>query len=85
MEPAIGRIVHWVTKSGDHRPAIITSVHTYDDPSVPNSVNLVVFGGKYNTVEMKEVLRDEGEQIMGSYTPPNYKPQTWHEPERINA
>ena len=86
QEPTIGRIVHWVTKSGTHRPAIITSVASWQEYG---TINLVVFGGKYNSVEMKEVPFSGGEvEPAVAYTKDEqrtFPTGTWHWPERADA
>ena len=80
----IGRIVHWVTKSGTHRPAVITSVAAWEEYG---TINLVVFGGKYNGVEMKDVPYNSGvpDPVTGDLGSKNFESGTWHWPERNDA
>jgi hypothetical protein len=76
MIPSIGRIVHFVLPSGEHRPAIIVRIWDFV-PTASSSVQLQVFtdgsNDGLNYVEWRTSVHQDAETKA---------PGTWHEPER---
>jgi hypothetical protein len=75
--PSIGRTVHFVLPSGEHRPAVI--VRVFDpSPSENSRVNLQVFTDATNdgldSIVWRTSVAQDAEQM---------KPSTWHFPEPI--
>ncbi len=68
--PSVGRIVHYVLPSGEHRPAIIVKV--WHDTPDPGTSNLHVFLDKFEV----------GEQDLTSITRGD-GPGHWHWPEYV--
>ena len=79
---SVGRIVHFVTKEGKHRPAIVVEVWSKES----GCSNLQVFTDGYN--DSKSETRNEFDQVQNVAwkTSINFseepKPYTWHWPER---
>jgi hypothetical protein len=73
--PSIGRIVHFVLPSGQHRPAIIVRVWG-EKPTEDSLVNLQVFSDGTNDKLKGTEWRTSVHQAEA-----NKKPGTWHAPE----
>lgn len=76
--PSIGRIVHFILPTGEHRPAIIVKVWDRA-PHESTPVNLQVFTDGENEALPNVMHR------CGAYQAPANQGQvgTWHESERV--
>lgn len=88
--PSIGRIVHYVLQSGEHRPAIV--VPTNQTPDHDLQVNLQVFldGPNDSTATNPHVApalqtwpSTEWRQNIGYSDPAVATCSTWHWPEQV--
>lgn len=79
----IGRIVHFVTNEGNHRPAIVVEVWNKET----GCSNLQVFTDGFNDSKGRKQF-DQPQNVSWA-TSVNYseepKPYTWHWPEREEA
>lgn len=78
-----GRVVHYVLRDGQHRPAIV--VRDWSNSKVPGSdgmVNLIVFSDGYNDriATMGGTVTDQGIfwATSAHYDPQGDKHHTWH-------
>lgn len=87
MIPSIGRTVHFVLPSGEHRPAII--VRLFDQaPTEKSYVQLQVFiDGSNDSAQIHESERLPNTTTVWrtsvAQDPTGKIPGTWHEPERV--
>lgn len=84
QKPSVGRIVHYVSYGTPNKEyssrcvaAIITDVATSPETE-EDSVRLKIFNpdGDFNSPWLKQFEKDPGSEE-------NYKPGTWHWPERV--
>lgn len=68
--PSVGRIVHYVSGSGAHRPAIIIDAHSYDD-----TVSLFAFLMPAEGSTLWHVQCKHDEELKDH--------DTWHWPEYV--
>lgn len=76
----LGRVVHFVAEDLDHRPALITAIHTLD-----GWVNLVVFARSHQDSIRGAVGAAPGVAFAASvsYDETAEIPRSWHFPEHV--
>ncbi len=81
-----GRVVHYVLKNGEHRPAIVVNAWNPDSPLRKQGiVNMVVFlDGSNDGIEAGRAHLDTALQAWRTsvHYSEDKEPGTWHWPER---